>query len=118
MTSSASLSLSATSGSASLPSATLTKSFTNTGADLAAFSQAIGTSYEQLATPADLSYPAHLLITNDSGSGTISVAVTAADMYRFAFLAPGASILIPSCPANPYLKGDVACQIAVRACEE
>lgn len=117
MTSTITASLTATSGSAGLPSGSLTKSYTNTGPDLASFSQAIGTSYEQLSVPADVSFPAHLQITNDDSTATFSVALTSADTYIFASLAPGATMVVPACPSNPYLKGTSAGQIAVRVCE-
>lgn len=118
MTSTITASLTGTSGSAGLPSGSLTKSYTNTGTDLASSTQSIGTTYEQLSLPADISFPAHIQITNDSGSGTVSISITSSDTYKFASLAPGATMVIPSCPSNPYLKGDVTCQVAVRVCEE
>lgn len=113
----ASASLYATSGSAATASATVSKSYTPTGVDLASTTQAIGTTYEQLSVPGDLSFPAHLQITNDSASGVVSISVTNSDTYIFAKLDPGATCLIPACPSNPYLKGDVACQVSVRAAE-
>ena len=117
MTSTLTANLTATSGSGALPSGSVTKSVTNSGIDLASITQEIGTSYEQVATPSDLAFPAYLLIVNDSATGTVSVSVTNDDTYKYASLAPGEMLLLSQCPSKPYLKGSVSCQVAIRACE-
>lgn len=118
MTSTLSVSLSGTSGNASTGSSTVQRVYTNSGTDLASFTQTIGTSYEQLDVPADLSFPAHVQITNDSATETVSVSVTNSDTYIFASLAPGATLAVPSIPANPYLKATASSSVSVRVVEQ
>jgi hypothetical protein len=109
--------LTATNGSIALPSGSNTVTLTLTGTDMASSTQQVGTSYEALAIPGDVSAPYHILIYNPSTTSTLTVSITSSDTYKFAELAPGAVCLLPKCPSAPYVKFDVADQIAWRAAE-
>lgn len=109
--------LTATNGSIALPSGSLTASLTLTGTDMASSTQNVSTSYEALAIPGDVTAPYHLLIYNPSSTSTLTISITSSDTYKFAELAPGAFTLLPKCPSAPYVKFDVADQIAWRAVE-
>lgn len=111
------LNLTATNGSIALPAGSLTTTLTLTGTDMASSTQQVGTSYEALAIPGDVAAPYHLLIYNPSTTATLTVSITSSDTYKFAELAPGAAILLTKCPSAPYVKFDVADQIAWRAVE-
>lgn len=109
--------LTATNGSIALPSGSLTATLTLTGTDMASSTQNVGTGYEALAIPADVSAPYHILIYNPSTTSTLTISITSSDTYKFSELAPGAFCLLPKCPSAPYVKFDVADQIAWRAVE-
>lgn len=117
MTNTCTCNLTATNGSIALPSGSFTYTRTASGTDMASGTQAVGTSCELLTVPADVSFPADLLIYNASATATLTVSVDNAATYRFAVIPPGGCIVVLGIPANPYVKFDVADQAAWRVVE-
>lgn len=109
--------LTATNGSIALPSGSVTASKTLTGTDMASSTQNVGTSYEALAIPGDVTAPYHIWIYNPSATSSLTVSITSSDTYIFSVISPGGVILLEKCPSAPYVKFDVADQIAWRAVE-
>lgn len=109
--------LTATVGSASLPSGSVTVSATLAGTDLGSATQQVGTSFELLDVPADISWPAHLMIVNQSASATLTIAVDVSGTYKMGVIPPGGVFLSSGVAAKPYVKFDVADQLVWRAVE-
>jgi hypothetical protein len=109
--------LTATLGSAALPSGSVQASPDLVGTDLGSSTQQVGTSYEQLDIPADVSFPAHLMVVNLSATSTLTLSMDNTTAKNFSVLPPGAPCVLPACPTKPYAKFDVAAQLLWRAVE-
>lgn len=109
--------LTSTIGAASLPSGSVQASPDIVGTDLGSSTQQVGTAYEQLDIPADVSFPAHVMIVNLSATSTLTLSMNNTDSMKFAVLPPGAPAVLPACPTKPFAKFDVAAQLLWRAVE-
>lgn len=82
------------------------------------FTQAVGTSAEALAAPADVGYPAHYAIKNLDSTNFVSVYVEAAGTNLIGKLYPGQIMLVHNAGVVPGVKADTAsCQIQGWICE-
>lgn len=102
----------ATKGGASITTGTLTDEWTMTGADMATGTQAVGTSVEVATIPADISYPADVLVKNLDATNFVNVYVDSGGSYQCSKLLPGTACMLTGIAAIPYLKADTAsCQV-------
>ncbi len=99
-------------GGASIGTGALSKILDMTGTDMATSTQAVGTSAEVLNTPADVSFPAHIVIKNNDATNFVTVYQDSGGLYAMSKIVPGDWAKFAALGAVPYVKADTAaCQI-------
>jgi hypothetical protein len=102
----------ATKGGASITTGTLTDTWNMGGADMATGTQAVGTSVEVATIPADISYPADVIVKNLDSTNFVNVYTDSGGTSQCSKLLPGTLCYLAGISAIPYLKADTAsCQV-------
>ena len=116
---SATLALVAAKGGASIEAESMTITMDMTGADMASWTQSVGTSNEALDVPADLAAPCHMLIKNLDATNYVEIFSDNANAELASKLRPGEACFICNWDVTGYARANTAATlIQVWACEQ
>lgn len=113
------LSLAASKGGASIDSETISDTVDMSGANMATFTQAIGTSNEAVGFPADVSGVLHVVVTNLDATNYVELFYDNANTYLMSKLLAGESCAFRRVASTAlFARANTAsCQVQVWACQ-